>query len=94
MSKKTWEFKQLADNPDLVNLYVYGDIESDSYDWWWDETIESETSANHFKNELERYSQVKEINLYIQVASGLEDGSLVAELSSYLDLISASVNMP
>ncbi len=30
----------------------------------------------------------KEINLYIQVASGLEDGSLVAELSSYLDLIS------
>ena len=36
MSKKIWEFKQLASNLDSVDLYVYGDIESDSYDWWWD----------------------------------------------------------
>lgn len=70
MSKKIWEFKQLASNPDSVDLYVYGDIESDSYDWWWDETIESETSANHFKNELEKYSEVKEINLYVNSYGG------------------------
>lgn len=70
MKKKTWEFKQLASNLDSVDLYVYGDIESDSYDWWWDETIESETSANHFKNELEKYSQVKEINLYVNSYGG------------------------
>ncbi len=70
MSKKTWEFKQLASNPDSVDLYVYGNIESDSYDWWWDETIESETSANHFKNELEKYSQVKKINLYVNSYGG------------------------
>ena len=70
MSKKIWEFKQLASNPDSVDLYVYGDIESDSYDWWWDETVESETSANHFKNELEKYSEVKEINLYVNSYGG------------------------
>ena len=70
MSKKIWEFKQLASNPDSVDLYVYGDIESDSYDWWWDEMIESETSANHFKNELGKYSEVKEINLYVNSYGG------------------------
>lgn len=70
MSKKIWEFKQLASNLDSVDLYVYGDIESDSYDWWWDETVESETSANHFKNELEKYSEVKEINLYVNSYGG------------------------
>lgn len=70
MSKKMWEFKQLLSNTNEVDLYLYGDIESDSYDWWWDEVIESETSANHFKNELSKYSDLKQINLYVNSYGG------------------------
>ena len=36
--KKLWELKQAAD-PGTVDLYIYGDVEGDSYDWWRDETI-------------------------------------------------------
>lgn len=70
MNKNRWEFKQSASNQDVVDLYIYGDVESDSYDWWWDEVIESDTSANHFKNELEKYSNVKQINLYVNSYGG------------------------
>ncbi|MBN1074749.1 Clp protease ClpP [Clostridium botulinum] len=68
--KKTWEFKQLSSNTDSVDLYIYGDVESDGYDWWWDETIESETSANHFKNELSKYSGVNQINVFVNSYGG------------------------
>ena len=49
--KRMWEIKQQTDN--AIGLYIYGDVEGDSYDWWTDEIIESETSANHFRNELD-----------------------------------------
>lgn len=67
--KKLWELKQAAD-PGAVDLYIYGDVEGDSYDWWRDETIESETSANHFRDELAKYQDVKQINLYINSYGG------------------------
>ena len=67
--KKLWELKQAAD-PGTVDLYIYGDVEGDSYDRWGDETIESETSANHFRDELAKYQEVKQINLYINSYGG------------------------
>lgn len=67
--KKLWELKQAAD-PGTVDLYIYGDVEGDSYDWWRDETIESETSANHFWEELAKYRDVRQINLYINSSGG------------------------
>ena len=67
--KKLWELKQAAD-PGTVDLYIYGDVEGDSYDWWRDETIESETSANHFRDELAKYQDMKQINLYINSYGG------------------------
>lgn len=51
-------------------MFIYGYIEGDSYDWWNDEVIESETSANHFKNELEKYPDVAQINLYVNSYGG------------------------
>lgn len=67
--KKLWELKQAAD-PGTVDLYIYGDVEGDGYDWWRDETIESETSANYFRDELAKYQDVKQINLYINSYGG------------------------
>lgn len=65
--KRMWEIKQsTAGN---LNLYIYGDVEGDTYDWWGD-VIESETSANHFRQELEKYPNATEIHVYINSYGG------------------------
>lgn len=69
MAKRIWELKQ-AVTPDTLEMYIYGYVQGDSYDWWSDEVIESETSANHFRNELAKYPDVKFINLYVNSNGG------------------------
>lgn len=53
-----------------ANLYIYSNVESDGYDWWNDEVIKSETSAQHFREELEKLGDVKQINVYINSKGG------------------------
>lgn len=67
--KKMWEIKQQA-NPETLDLYIYGDVESDGYDWWKDEVIRSETSAAAFREELAGRPDVRQINLYINSYGG------------------------
>lgn len=67
--KNMWEIKQAAQN-NVLEIYIYGDIESDGYDWWTDEVIRSETSANTFREELAKYADVTEIKLYINSNGG------------------------
>jgi ATP-dependent protease ClpP protease subunit len=69
MAKQIWEIKQAA-TPGVLELYIYGDVQGDDYDWWTDEVIESETSANHFRNELAKYPDVKEIKIYVNSYGG------------------------
>ncbi len=69
MKKQIWQLKQ-STNLEVLEIYVYGCVEGDSYDWWSGEMIESDTSANHFKNELEKYPDVKFINLYVNSNGG------------------------
>lgn len=66
--KRMWEIKQQTDN--AIGLYIYGDVEGDSYDWWTDEIIESETSANHFRNELAKYPNASQIDIFINSYGG------------------------
>lgn len=66
--KPMWEIRQQTDN--AIGLYIYGDVESDSYDWWTDEIIKSETSANTFREELGKYPNASEINIYINSYGG------------------------
>ena len=65
--KRIWELKQSASG--VLNLYIYGDVEGDGYNWWGD-VIESETSANHFRQELEKYPNVSEIHIFINSYGG------------------------
>lgn len=67
--KPMWEIRQSA-NAGTVDIYIYGDVESDSYDWLTDEVIESETSANHFRDELAKYPNATQINIYINSYGG------------------------
>lgn len=64
-----WEIKQQT-TPGVLDLYIYGDVEGDSYDWWTDEVIRSETSANHFREELAAHPDVTQINIYINSWGG------------------------
>lgn len=67
--KKIWELKQ-ATSPDTLDMYIYGDVEGDYFDWWTWNMVESETSANHFRNELAKYPNVTQINLYVNSFGG------------------------
>lgn len=67
--KRMWEIKQAAE-PGTLDLYIYGDVESDGYDWWKDEVIVSDTSANHLRNELEKHPETTQINVYINSYGG------------------------
>lgn len=66
---KRWEIKQAA-QPNTIDLYIYGDVEGDYYDWWNDQVVKSETSANHFREELAKYPDVRQINIYINSYGG------------------------
>lgn len=67
--RRIWELKQSAD-PGVLELYIYGDVEEDGYDWQTGETIESETSATNFHDELTKYPEAREIILYINSYGG------------------------
>lgn len=66
--KQMWELKQQADNS--VGLYIYGDVEGDSYDLWTGNVIESETSASHFRDELAKYPNAQQIDIFINSYGG------------------------
>lgn len=66
--KPMWDLRQLTD--DTLALYIYGDVESDGYDFWTGDAVESETSANHFRAELEKHPNVENIDVYINSYGG------------------------
>lgn len=68
-NKKMWQIKQSAET-DAIDMYIYGDVEGDYFDWWEWEMVESETSANHFREELNKYPNIRQINLYVNSYGG------------------------
>lgn len=70
MKHKFWELRQSATLPDTLELYIYSNVEGDSYDWWRDEEIKSETSARHFREQLGAHPDAKEIAVYINSLGG------------------------
>lgn len=69
MKKRMWEIRQQTE-PGVLDLYIYGDVEGDRMDWWTGEIIESETSADYFREELAKYEDVVLINIYINSYGG------------------------
>lgn len=69
-NKKIWDLKQSSENNEILEMYLYGDVEGDYYDWWEDRDVISETSANHFKQELDKYPNIQKINIYINSYGG------------------------
>lgn len=67
---KFWIVKQQAKSPGTVELYIYGDIESDSVHWWTGDKIESDTSAEHIRKEIEAFGDVRTVELHINSMGG------------------------
>ncbi|WP_018249845.1 head maturation protease, ClpP-related [Orenia marismortui] len=70
MKKRLWQLKQVADNPEELDMYIYDDIQGDTFDYWTWSMTESETSANYFREQLAKYPDVKQINLYVNSYGG------------------------
>lgn len=59
-----WEIRAESEDATSLDLYIYSTVESDN---WWEK---SETSAQHFRKELEKHKNLKQINVYINSAGG------------------------
>lgn len=78
--------RQQAKNPGTVELYIYGTIEGDSYDWWTGEVIESETSATHIRNQLKAYGDLRRVELHINSMGGsVKEANAIANMLRRLD---------
>lgn len=97
--KKFWIVKAQAKEPGTVELYIYGDIEGDGYDWRTGEKIESETSAYYIRREIEAYGDVKTVELHINSMGGsvFEASAIVnylrrlkADTIAYIDAFACS----
>lgn len=64
-----WELRQALNQDGVLELYIYGDVES-GYEDWWGVYHESETSADFFRQELAKYPNVSQINVFINSAGG------------------------
>lgn len=67
---KFWIVKQQAKSPGTVELYIYGAIEGDGVNMWTGEKIESKTSADHIRKEIEAFGDVRTVELHINSLGG------------------------
>jgi ATP-dependent Clp endopeptidase proteolytic subunit ClpP len=92
--KKFWEIRQQAEMPESLDLHIYSAVEGDSYNWATGKIEESETSAEHFKQELEKHKNVKQINVYINSLGGsvMEGVSIYNQLRRHPANVTAYVD--
>lgn len=99
MAKPMLIIKQSIE-PGTIDLYLYDDIAADGEDWWTGETIESETSANSIKSQLDAAGNIQNINIYInsyggEVKEGLGIYNLLkrnpAQKTVYIDGFACSI---
>lgn len=68
--KRLWEIKQDAEHPDILDIYVYGDVEDMTFDYTEYRWKESENSANAFRKVLDENRGVTQINIHINSWGG------------------------
>ena len=66
---KAFEIKQEG-NLRTLEIYLYGEIQGDYYDWWNSKIVESTTSANYVRKAIDEAGPVDNINIYINSCGG------------------------
>lgn len=69
MKARLWELKQAAEGG-VLELYIYGDVEAETFNWEAWRYEPSENSAQHFREELAKYPDASEIRIYINSYGG------------------------
>ena len=99
MLRKQFVVKQIKENK-VLNLYLYGEITEDWYDWWSGQIVESTTSANYVRKAIDEAGDVDEINVYINSIGGsVAEGNAIynilkrsnAKVTTYVDSFAYSV---
>ena len=62
-----WKINQKSE--ELVELYLYGEVNEGNYDFFGD-FVNGKNSAESIRDELEKYPNAKEINVYINSVGG------------------------
>lgn len=63
-----WEVR--GEPGETLQIYIYGNVERLKYDWTKDEVVQSQNSAEHFKELLTANPNAKRIELYINSYGG------------------------
>lgn len=99
MLRKQFEVKQIKESK-VLDLYLYGEITSDWYDWWSGKIIESTTSADYVRKAIDEAGDVDQINVYINSIGGsVSEGNAIynilkrakAKVTTYIDAFAYSV---
>ena len=72
MKSRNYNIKQIADNQNVLQIYLYGEIEP-SYLNIWGDLVESKTSAEYIRKAIEKAETINGIELYINSIGGYVD---------------------
>lgn len=99
MLRKQFVVKQIKESK-VLDIYLYGEICADWYDWWSGQIIESTTSANYVRKAIDEAGDVDQINVYINSIGGsVSEGNAIynilkrakATVTTYIDAFAYSV---
>lgn len=97
-NKANFAVMQKADNS--LDIYIYDDVKADSFSWWSDEKIKSDTSAKTIADTLAENATAEKINLYINSYGGdVKEGLAIynqlkrhpAKVTAYIDGFACSI---
>lgn len=72
MRSRNYNIKQIAENQNVLQIYLYGEIEP-SYLNIWGDLAESKTSAEYIRKAIEKAETINGIELYINSIGGYVD---------------------
>lgn len=99
MLNKNFNVKQLGEKK-VLELYLYGDIRDDYFDWLTWKLVESQTSAKYVKRVIDEAGTVSEIKIYINSCGGsVQEGVAIynilkrtnAYITVYIDAFAYSI---
>lgn len=72
MKSRNYNIKQIAENQNVLQIYLYGEIEP-SYLNLWGDLVESKTSAEYIRKAIEKAGEIEGIEIYINSVGGFVD---------------------
>ena len=72
MKSRNYNIKQIAENQNVLQIYLYGEIEPSCLNIWGD-LVGSKTSAEYIRKAIEKAGEIEGIELYINSIGGYVD---------------------